>query len=139
MNTQATDIDTSLLPPLLQDFVRLIGVKATMDLVRVYGGLRVFFPSPTRVSAEHPYAQIIGLDNLMRLANVYGQEDHFQLPKAEKALLAIRNQKIAADYATDKTARQLAMEHGLTEGQVVRIVAAMGVKAPAERCQAALF
>jgi Mor family transcriptional regulator len=133
------NIDTSLLPPLLQDFVRLIGVTATMGLVRRYGGLRIYIPSPDRVTDDHPMAQIIGVSALKKLAGVYGQESHFQLPKAERALLAVRNAQIAAEYAGEKTARQLAMEHRLTEGQVVRIVSSMGVKAPDDRRQPALF
>ncbi len=70
---------------------------------------------------------------LLQLAREYGGLPHFQLPRAARALQALRNQRIAADYATDKTARQLAAEHGITEGQVGRIVAALGVTAPARR------
>jgi len=76
-------INTELLPRVLQDFVRLIGLSATMDFVHAYGGLRIYVPAPERAHADHPYAQVIGLDNLRRLAQVYGQEDHFPLPKAE--------------------------------------------------------
>ncbi|MEN5179233.1 Mor transcription activator family protein [Comamonas testosteroni] len=84
-------------------------------------------------------AAIIGLENLLKLGKVYGGEDHFQLPKAERALLAVRNAAIAESYASSKTARTLATEYGLTEGQIVRIVAALGVAAPTDRRQKALF
>lgn len=132
-------IDSELLPPLLQDFERLIGLPATLDLVREYGGLRIYIPTPARVTADHPFAKIIGSEALMALAKVYGQEEHFQLPKAERAVLAVRNARIAADYARAKTARELAAEHRLTEGQIVRIVAAAGVSAPVDRRQGSLF
>lgn len=137
--THAIPVPIDLLPPLLQDFERLVGLKATMALVRVYGGLRVYFPTVDRAQADHPYAALIGLDNLLKLSQEYGGLQHFQLPKAERALLAVRNARIAADYASDKTAREIAAEHGLTEGQVVRIVASLGVAAPPERRQRALF
>ncbi|WP_407713355.1 hypothetical protein ACJJWD_14765 [Comamonas testosteroni] len=51
---------------------------------------------------------------------------HFLLPKAERALQAVHNARIAADYATDKTTHDIGAECGLTEGQVPRIVAALG-------------
>lgn len=137
--THAIPVPIDLLPPLLQKFERLVGLKATMDLVKVYGGLRVYFPTVDRVQADHPYAALMGLDNLLKLCKEYGGLEHFQLPKAERALMAVRNARIAADYASDKTAREIAAEHGLTEGQVVRIVASLGVTAPPERRQRALF
>lgn len=138
MNPQPI-ISIDLLPPLLQEFERLVGLRATMALVKGWGGLRVYFPTPDRLTEDHPYAKAIGLEALKKLAQEYGGLPHFQLPKAERALQAVRNARIAADYATSKTARQIAAEHGLTERQVVRLVATMGVSAPAERRQRALF
>lgn len=132
-------IDVNLLPPRLQDFVRLIGLDATLAFSRHYGGLRIYIPTPERVHAEHPFAKIIGVHNLLRLAQDYGAEPHFQLPKAEAALMAVRNARIAHAYAHHKTVRELATEHHLTERQVERIVAALGVRAPADRRQATLF
>jgi len=139
MTSLADSIDAELLPKVLQDFVRLIGLHATMALVKHSGGLRIYVPTVERVTPDHPFAHVIGLDNLLRLAKVYGSESHFQLPKAEKALIQMRNARIAQAYATHKTARELAVEYHLTEGQIVRIVAAMGAKAPVDRRQAVLF
>lgn len=139
MTSLAESIDSELLPQLLQDFVRTIGLEPTMALVRHSGGLRIYIPTPERCTVDHVFAHVIGLDNLLKLAKVYGAEDHFQLPKAEKALIHVRNTRIARAYATHKTARELAIEYHLTEGQIVRIVAAMGAKPPVDRRQAALF
>jgi Mor family transcriptional regulator len=50
-------IDSDLLPPLLQDFERIIGLAATLDLVRAYGGLRIYIPTPARVQPDHPIAR----------------------------------------------------------------------------------
>lgn len=132
-------ISVELLPPLLQDFERLIGLDATMALVRHSGGLRIYIPTPERVTRDHPFAHEIGLDNLSKLAEVYGGEAHFQLPKAERALIQVRNARIAHAFSTHKTARELAMEYNLTERQIVRIVAEMGASAPCDRKQAVLF
>lgn len=132
-------ISVDLMPPLLQEFERLIGLDATMALVRHSGGLRIYIPTPERVTRDHPFAHEIGLGNLLKLAEVYGGEAHFQLPKAERALIQVRNARIAHAYSTHKTARELASEYHLTERQIVRIVAAMGASAPGDRRQATLF
>src|SRR5256885_13241472 len=52
---------SDLLPPLLQDFERLIGLQPTMTLVQRWGGLRIYIPTPDKVTAEHPYAATIGV------------------------------------------------------------------------------
>jgi Mor family transcriptional regulator len=114
-----TDLSTELLPKVLQEFVRLIGLHATMLLVERFGGLRIYVPLNPK--ADHHFAQLIGLENLQKLSQVYGREDHFELPKAERALIALRNAKIKADYGP-KSIRQLAAEHRLTERHVVRIL-----------------
>ena len=137
--TQNLTVPIDLLPPLLQEFERLVGLQATMALVQKWGGLRVYFPTPERVTEDHSYASVIDMDALLKLAEEYGGLPHFQLPKAERALQAVRNARIAAEYATNKTAREIAAEYGLTEGQVVRIVSSMGVTAPIDRRQRALF
>lgn len=113
------DLSTDLLPKVLQEFVRLIGLNPTMLLVERFGGLRIYIPlNPT---ADHQFAQIIGLDNLTKLSQEYGREDHFELPKAARALRALRDAKMRAEYGP-KSLRQLAAEHQLTERQVTRIV-----------------
>jgi Mor family transcriptional regulator len=137
--TSRTELATTLLPPLLQDFVRLIGIQAVMALVEHVGGLRIYIPTPEYATADHQFAEIIGVDNLVKLGKAYGGQEHFQLPKAYSALVALRNARIAADYAATKTARQLAAEHRLTESQIVRIVARQGVTAPADRRQLKLL
>ena len=139
MNELADLIDSDLLPQLLQDFERLIGLPATLDLVRVYGGLRIYIPRPERVHPDHQLAKVIGEDRLKALAEVYGGEDHFTLPKAERAILALRNARIAHAYGHNKTVRELASEHRLTERQIERIVATAGVTAPTDRRQSTLF
>ena len=73
--THAIPVPIDLLPPLLQDFERLVGLKATMALVRVYGGLRVYFPTVDRAQADPPYAALIGLDTLLMLSKEYGSGD----------------------------------------------------------------
>lgn len=127
------DLSTDLLPQVLQDFVRLIGLAATMILVEHFGGRRLYIP--VNPHAEHHLAKLIGLDNLAKLSRVYGLEDHFDIPKAERALRHLRDQKIRAEYGP-KSASRLAAEHGLTERQIWNIV---GRTAAVNEAQEQLF
>jgi Mor family transcriptional regulator len=131
--TTWTDLSTDLLPQVLQDFVRLIGLAATMILVEHFGGRRLYIPG--RPHAEHPLAKLIGLENLTALSKVYGLEDHFDIPKAEAALRHLRNEKIRSEYGP-KSASTLAREHQLTERQIWNIV---GEKAADNANQTSLF
>lgn len=115
------DLATDLLPPVLQDFVRLIGLQPTMALVERFGGLRIYIPA--NPGPDHQLSQLIGYENLQNLSKEYGTGERLDLPKAERALTGLRNAKIIAQYGP-KSMRTLAAEHHLTERQITRILAA---------------
>lgn len=114
-----SDLSTDLLPQVLQDFVRLIGLAATMILVEHFGGRRLYIPANPH--PDHQLVKLIGLDNLVKLSRVYGLQDHFDIPKAERALRHLRDQKIRSEYGPKSTS-QLAREYNLTERQIWNIV-----------------
>jgi len=121
---EGTAVACHLLPPRLRDFVRLIGLPATLRLVEHYGGLRIYIPA--RPAPDHPFAELIGFDKLSALSAEYaidGTGLRFVLPKAQRAFDAIRNEQIRTDFSTGKSVRALATEHRLVERQVARIVA----------------
>lgn len=118
----ADPIPVEMLPPLLQHFVRLAGLHATMTLVRRWGGRRIYIPTLDRITPEHPMAVLIGVDALRALAAEFGGQEHFQLPRATRAMKAIRNAEIYRE-SSDKSARELAADYDLTESQIVRILA----------------
>ena len=122
--TAWTVLADELLPKRLQEFVHLIGLPATMLMVERHGGLRIYIPAfPTQ---DHPFAELIGYDNFCALCAEYGMDGHglrFELPRALRALNAVRNARIRSDYEGGKTVRLLAAEHKLTERHVTRIVA----------------
>ncbi len=119
------EISVELLPPKLQEFVRLIGVAATLKMVEKYGGLRIYIP--VKATPDHEFAKLIGVENLAKLGKVFGLEDHFQLPKAQAALRALRDTKIATEYGP-KSVRTLAAEYRLTERGVWAILAKSSIK-----------
>lgn len=127
-----TALATELLSPKLQELVELIGLSATMSMVERFGGLRIYIPA--NPPEEHPFAEVIGYANLVKLAEaigVDGQGDRFLLPKAMRALNAVRNARIRDDYQAGKSTRTLAIEHHLTERHIERIVS--GVRPTNER------
>lgn len=132
MNTWS-DLSTDLLPRVLQDFVRLIGLHATMILVEHFGGRRLYVPG--RPTPEHQLAGLIGYDNLVALSKVYGLEDHFDIPKADAALRHLRNLKIRSEYGP-KSAETLAREHKITRRRVLQIV---GIEPADDPDQVSLF
>lgn len=107
-----------LLPAVLQEFVRLIGIDATMKVVAMYGGTRLRMPLEAK--EEHPLDELIGHEKFALLTSRF-LGHRFDIPKATAALLHIRNSKIIAEYGP-KSTRQLALEHGLTERQIWNIV-----------------
>lgn len=120
----ATALANELLPPRLREFVRLIGLPATLRLIERYGGLRIYIPA--HPAPDHPLADLIGFDKLRALSAEYaidGTGLRFVLPKAQRAFDAIRNERIRTDFSTGKSVRALAAEHSLVERQVARIVA----------------
>lgn len=119
-----TVLATELLPPRLQEFVRLIGLPATLRMVERFGGLRIYIPATA--APDHPFAEIVGMENLAKLCEEFSADGHglrFELPRALHALNAVRNAQIRADYQTGISARDLAATHRITERHIERIVA----------------
>ncbi|APW38598.1 hypothetical protein RD110_16490 [Rhodoferax koreense] len=133
MVSEWADLSTELLPQVLQDFVRLVGLPATMQLVEHHGGRRLYIP--LNATPNHHLAQLIGVDKLAQLSAVYGREDHFDIPKAVVALRHLRDQRIRSEIGP-KSASKLAAEHHLTERQIWNIV---GRAADVNRDQVSLF
>lgn len=117
MNTAAINID--LLEPILQDMVDLIGLHPTMQLVQAYGGVRLYVPK-LELEHDHSLVRLIGHAAARKLQAMYGGETHFDIPKAERALRAVRNAGIRAKRP-DTSVRLLALEYHLTERQILTI------------------
>jgi hypothetical protein len=115
---------TDLLPPRLQELIRLIGLPATMRFVERFGGSRIYIPA--HPAEDHPFVAVIGFENLRTLSAEYGIDGiglRFELPTGRRALNAARNERIRAEFDAGKSIRALAAEHRLVERQISRIVA----------------
>lgn len=106
-------IDVALLPIILQDLVKLIGLADTMKLVEAYGGVRLYVPKEW-MEDDHPLVKLLGRASAEKLQSVYGGEMHFDIPKAVTALRVVRDTQIRAKR-TQASVRELALEYRLTE------------------------
>ena len=113
-------LDTDLLPRVLRDIAALIGLPATMTLVRVYGGTRLYVPK--RFDQEHPLTKLLGHESALILIDHYGGDEHFDIPIATAHVRALRNGKIRRDRQMGATHRELARRNTMTERQIRNIL-----------------
>lgn len=102
------------LPPSLVSMVELIGFSATLKLIQRWPGVRLYIPQ--QIGPEHEIAQCIGHRAATRLAKHLGNEV-ITIARAAQAMRAARNRKIIKESRT-KSARQQALEYGMTERQI---------------------
>lgn len=113
--------DWALLPQSLQAMADVIGLDGVLALVKAFGGVRLYVP--TRLPDEHILVELLGRGAAERLAAEYGGQPHFDIPRAEGLVRALRNRRILADRAAGRSLRELALQYRLTERQVAKIVA----------------
>ncbi len=121
-----SEVLAKYLPPLLLRVSERIGLAATLELVKHYGGTWVFIPMPGRCTPDHVLARMLGFDKLLILAEMLGG-DQVEVPKCEVAIRAARDRRIRA-LAGSKTQRETALLYGLTERQVRNIQAGCAVE-----------
>lgn len=124
-------IEPRYLPPILREIAELIGLPATLALVRHAGGTRLYVP--VKYDPDHPLAKVLGHAATVQLIEMHRGEA-IDLPKGEIAIKAARDQQIRADRHVYTHAQQ-AIRWGLTDRQIRSILG------PAEKDekQAGLF
>ena len=104
----------------LPEIVDAIGLPAALELVRAFGGVRIYLPHPDNIAADNPVARVIGVEAARKLSALWPQERPY-LPRAIDYLRRQRNQQLRQDYRTI-SASQVALKYQLTERQVYEIV-----------------
>jgi hypothetical protein len=120
------EVQQRYLPPLLQEMADLIGLAATLEVVRFYGGTRVWIP--THFDSAHPLIGIIGHQHFAALVQRFCK-NHLDIPKADIAIKAARDARIR-QLRHSKSVTRLAREFGLTERHIRNI---LGPDAPDTR------
>ena len=96
--------DLSTLPPLVQELVLLLGLDATMALVRRWRYMRLYVPA--RPAPDHPISLAIGPDAARCLADWLRDEkfrEHLDVPGCADALRAVRDAAILEAASTGTT------------------------------------
>jgi hypothetical protein len=112
------------LPSVLRDMAGIIGLQATLKIVKHYGGVRLYVPRS--MSPEHILSRIIGFEAAIKLAGEFGGMDHFDIPRAVAAIRATRNAEMSEKFRKGKTLRELAIEYAMTERGVMKALDASG-------------
>ena len=123
------------LPQQLRHIAAIVGLQATLLLVRNYGGVRLYVP--VNMTPGHILAKLVGFELALKLSAEFGGMDHFDIPRASGALRVVRNREIVEKFIKGKTLRLLALEYLMTERAIQKILADCG--ASQEDRQAALF
>lgn len=113
------DVEARYLPGVLREIAELIGLPATLLLVKHYGGIRLYVPK--QFDPSHPIVKLVGHEAAVKLVDSYGGVDHFDIPKGEIAVKAARDKQIRAERAGGATHARLAVKNGLTERQIRNI------------------
>lgn len=109
-----------LLPPVAREIAEAIGITAAMALVEHWGGTRLCVPH--RIDGEHELARVLGREAALGLVTHYRGET-LQVPRAAAAMREALYRQIVREYdGGEKTARQLAREHRVTERWIYYLV-----------------
>lgn len=111
------------LPQSIRDLVELVGMPATMALVKAYGGIYLKVPTGAREDGA-VRARLIGLmgaENADKLIRTYGGE-RVSIARCDAALRDERDRRIIADYDADVSAATIALREGMTERNVRNIL-----------------
>lgn len=117
--TEAAAMHEEDLPPIVAEMRRLIGIRATLALVRAYGGQSLYVPE--QYDETHPLTRIVGHENAVALMQHFGRE-RIYVPQCRLALNVQRNIEISRRYEGGTSVRELAQEHGLSERQIWSIL-----------------
>lgn len=104
----------------LEELMQAIGLPATLRLVETFGGVRVYFPHPSRVRVDSDLARVIGVEAVRQLA-VLWPSTYVALPQAAAYLRRERNRAIHREK--DKLSiRALALKYEISERMVYTVL-----------------
>lgn len=98
----------AVLPPSARELVEVIGVAATLAIIRHRGGIRLYVP--IRAEPSHPLGHICGMEPFRRLVAHYRGEE-IDIPLCR----ALREQEALAAHNEGESVAQLARQYGCTE------------------------
>ncbi|WP_186301480.1 Mor transcription activator family protein [Denitromonas halophila] len=102
----------ALLPALLADIARLIGVPGALKLIDRHGGTRLYVPE--QIPRGHALVTLLGHGEALLLAERYGG-DRIDIPVAHGWRRAMRNAAIMHERRSGTPQPAVARRYGMTE------------------------
>lgn len=110
------------LPGSMREIADLVGLSAVIDLMRVYGGVRVYVPDgKTRLPRDHWLLVTVGERAASQLCQFFGGTE-VKVPRGEPGLRAARDRVIRRRFANGGSCRELALAFWLTETAIENTV-----------------
>lgn len=124
------------LPASVRELVEVIGLAAALAIVEARGGVRLSVP--TKATAEHWLAELIGLEALEALVAVYAREE-IEVPRCAAALRALRERRIVAEFESGASNAELARKYQYTERGIRKLRRRVESEIQGETAQGSLF
>lgn len=116
----------------LDNVIELIGIHATIRLVRLKGGREFTFPKSNNLHYMHWLVVEVGFDNAVKLCDEY-QGATLKLPIEVNALLQLRNEAIKKDFIAGESKARLAQTYGCDRKLIQTILAGFGLADRSEK------
>jgi hypothetical protein len=97
MSVLAAELPATALPRFAQELVRLVGYKATMELIRHFGGQRIRFAKTEGSAAFEALSEVVGPHAARVLGESLGDEERY-IPKCFRAMKALEKRQIVARF-----------------------------------------
>lgn len=121
-------------PDSMAPIVAAVGFSASISMVHVYGGSRLYVPKPSHLNEHHHLAELLGLPLARKLAAALGGES-IAIPMCQRVLERERTVGIVAAAASGVSAADIARKYLITDRAVRQILArhrlSLGVQAGA--------
>lgn len=114
-----------LLPQSMADFSDAIGASATLSLIRVFGGGRVYVPQADGLDDTHPLIRLLGRPLAEKLASRMGGES-YEIPTARAVDIDLRNEEIRRRFLNGDSIRGIAKSIGVSKTVVWGAIRADG-------------
>ncbi|MDP1527711.1 MAG: Mor transcription activator family protein [Rhodocyclaceae bacterium] len=109
------DLPTALIPERLQEIAGYCGEQTALVLLLNFPGVHVRIPK--KAHPTHKLAELLGMPAFLKMVEIFPDEV-LQIPRAAKAIRALRNQQILRDFAAGHSQASIALNYGMTERQV---------------------
>jgi len=117
------------LPASARELAEIIGLPAALRLVEGWGGWS-FLYVPKAPGPEHALSRALGHQAALALAAAYGGDYIRSIPRCADAMRLARDRRLLGRRAEGASPAGLALEFGLTERHVWRILAEARVTGP---------